>query len=813
MRCSRARFAAIVIALSLPSTAHPQQLRGDKQSFRTLATQELSRRNLENALRVAQQCLAQYPKDKECAKLAMAARDRLVLQLSTSLNNVPKENLPEIEALLTRLVEYQDSPEFRQKLSQTQEGRREIQGSAQRYVDALHSGVMQPLPKELHTYARYLPELASVEGEAVAHMALATADEAEGRGAFNEAIEALSSYDHPEVTLKLTALKERAASTLAASVDALLASKSVVDLVKAFDTFEQVGPALPKDRGLVILAQLERAAVEIVRPLVPPTSDSESQAAIARVIQTKLSDSAAARFPWEQVTGTAPGILASIRVGAPEACPGLIESGITSQVEKNLPIPLRVGTPARLSVELQDIDCTVDTQVVGEEPVNSTYIASYQQVTNPEYVQLQQQLQVAQTNLSNIRTQNALNPPANAWAGVAAGIAEGAAVAGVNNIYRKLQGTAPFLSEPVVLAYTPYRYLAVRVAKMTATFSVSDSATGFADALTIGGTAESKGDGIRAVLAADRGGLANRDPALTAPEALIAQALQSILTRVQEAAQGFGSRAMLQRAAAASRTKDGGMVAVGTILYAQDLSPSMPELAQFAASFNQVAVTPPEKLASLSVDPKAFGGPTLPTAKAAAGRAAPPARGRSARATMLESKLDAVVTISTGASEGSGFFIGNSGLVVTNAHVVEGASKIVVRTRAKETFLATVVKLSLADDLALLQVRGAAVTGLRLGDSESAEVGSDVIAVGSPLGLEGTVTRGIVSALRRLGDVPLIQIDAAINPGNSGGPLLSESGDVIGVNSMKLRPQSAEALGFAISANHVKAVFAQFLKP
>lgn len=180
---------------------------------------------------------------------------------------------------------------------------------------------------------------------------------------------------------------------------------------------------------------------------------------------------------------------------------------------------------------------------------------------------------------------------------------------------------------------------------------------------------------------------------------------------------------------------------------------------------------------------------------------------------MLNTALDAVVTISAGASGGSGFFVGTSGFVITNAHVVEGASKIIVRTRSKETFLATVMKLSLDDDLALLQVRGSSVSGLRLADSDSAEVGADVIAVGSPLGLEGTVTRGIVSALRRLGDVPLIQIDAAINPGNSGGPLLNEAGQVIGVNTLKLRPQSAEALGFAISANHVKAVFAALLKP
>ena len=91
---------------------------------------------------------------------------------------------------------------------------------------------------------------------------------------------------------------------------------------------------------------------------------------------------------------------------------------------------------------------------------------------------------------------------------------------------------------------------------------------------------------------------------------------------------------------------------------------------------------------------------------------------------------------------------------------------------------------------------------------DTVEVGHDVIAIGSPLGLEGTVTRGIVSGLRSLGRVPLVQIGATIHPGNSGGPLLDASGQVIGVNTLKLRPATAESLGFAIGVDHVKAVLA-----
>ena len=118
--------------------------------------------------------------------------------------------------------------------------------------------------------------------------------------------------------------------------------------------------------------------------------------------------------------------------------------------------------------------------------------------------------------------------------------------------------------------------------------------------------------------------------------------------------------------------------------------------------------------------------------------------------------------------------------------MLQGASKIVIKTRQQESFLATVVKLSAVDDLAPLQVRGAAQPGIPLGNSAMLEVGQDVIAIGSPLGLEGTVTRGIISGLRTLGRVPVIEIDAAINPGNSGGPLIDASGQVIGINTLKL---------------------------
>ena len=163
-------------------------------------------------------------------------------------------------------------------------------------------------------------------------------------------------------------------------------------------------------------------------------------------------------------------------------------------------------------------------------------------------------------------------------------------------------------------------------------------------------------------------------------------------------------------------------------------------------------------------------------------------------------------------STGSGFVIDPSGLIVTNAHVIEGAAAIQVRLADGKRFQGKVVGRDNRVDLALLKIEGATgLTPLPLGDSNRLRVGEFVLALGNPFGLEQSVSFGIVS---RKG-APLsvaspgfdfIQTDAAINPGNSGGPLVNVAGEVIGVNSMAARSGS---IGFAIPANLVKMLLPQ----
>jgi putative serine protease PepD len=172
---------------------------------------------------------------------------------------------------------------------------------------------------------------------------------------------------------------------------------------------------------------------------------------------------------------------------------------------------------------------------------------------------------------------------------------------------------------------------------------------------------------------------------------------------------------------------------------------------------------------------------------------------------------------------GSGFVIDKSGHVVTNYHVIEGASKVEVSFSGNDEMPATVVGADASTDIAVLRIKGAqgrALTPLDLGDSDAIKVGDGVVAIGNPFGLERTVTAGIVSALQREITAPngfaideVIQTDAAINHGNSGGPLLNAAGAVIGVNSqIESESDGNVGIGFAVPINLVKDVVSQLLE-
>ena len=157
------------------------------------------------------------------------------------------------------------------------------------------------------------------------------------------------------------------------------------------------------------------------------------------------------------------------------------------------------------------------------------------------------------------------------------------------------------------------------------------------------------------------------------------------------------------------------------------------------------------------------------------------------------------------------------GYIVTNNHVVEGASSYTVRTRSGDTYTAKLIGVDAKTDLAVLKIEATGLTPAVFGDSDQLVVGETAVAIGNPLGeLGGTVTSGIISALSR--DViidgqtmTLLQTNAAINPGNSGGGLFNSAGELIGIVNAKSSGTGIEGLGFAIPGNTVKSVVEELM--
>lgn len=161
--------------------------------------------------------------------------------------------------------------------------------------------------------------------------------------------------------------------------------------------------------------------------------------------------------------------------------------------------------------------------------------------------------------------------------------------------------------------------------------------------------------------------------------------------------------------------------------------------------------------------------------------------------------------------QGSGVIVQADGYVLTNYHVVRGARKIHVTNRQKNRYPAEIVGTDALTDLAVLKIDASGLDSLPWGDSDSLEVGAFVWAVGSPFGLEGSVSFGILSAKNRseLSDSPFqefLQTDAAVNPGNSGGPLIDASGSMIGINTAILGTQF-QGISFAIPSNVARSVY------
>jgi len=174
----------------------------------------------------------------------------------------------------------------------------------------------------------------------------------------------------------------------------------------------------------------------------------------------------------------------------------------------------------------------------------------------------------------------------------------------------------------------------------------------------------------------------------------------------------------------------------------------------------------------------------------------------------LDDLLDGVVVIATKSSTGSGFYINNAGFVITNAHVVGDYKDVKLKLRDGTSSSGIVIDKDMKADLALIKTEIKSTSKIVIGNLAGSGVGTNIISIGTPKGLDWSVSKGIVSAIREYDDIVYIQTDAAVNSGNSGGPLINlDKKEVIGVITFGLKGKSTEGLNFAVNAEQIQKSF------
>lgn len=447
--------------------------------------------------------------------------------------------------------------------------------------------------------------------------------------------------------------------------------------------------------------------------------------------------------------------------------------------------------------------CEISDSAGPVERVPSAYTAGIQQLANPDYEMAQAQLADARASLAKLTLEQALNPPVGAWAGAAAGLAKGLAEVRVSTAQRRLIETPPFLERPVSAPYSAVKRTITRTGTMRFRIRLNDADTGFTDTREASMFGELSDDEFTGVMTTDERGLRNKEAVLPQASALHALILKSDATELERSFNELLQSALLTRA----QNGDDKVKRLGSLLFAYDIGPNSSLMTPVAGIVKALSDAPLAAL--LSVNP-----PAPPARPAKPVPAVNATANKSSRVNVAATALRALVRITSSTGSGTGFLVSADGLVVSNAHVVGNATRLTARNMDGEEFLMSIVATDDRRDLALLRVVGWNAEPLRVDDTGNVSVGEDVLAVGNPLGLEGTVTRGIVSAKRRIDDVAVIQIDAAISPGSSGGPLLNEQGDVIGITSWKINSErtSAESLGFAVAAPEITKAFGARLK-
>lgn len=502
------------------------------------------------------------------------------------------------------------------------------------------------------------------------------------------------------------------------------------------------------------------------------------------------------------------GLSIGLSVRAPEECS---VQGLQLSVEAGLPsnsvvVPMTAGGQGTV---LQQIDLAVSIEIercgtvrLGEsevKPKTSSYFSGVQQLANPEFVQLESQLRSAQIEQARLQRLVAANP--NDY-----GSSIALAVTGVRvgTLSKRLRETSPYTESRVEAPYMYEEFQAGAAGFLEGEIAFSDPTdSGFSSSAPLSARYEIWKPGVRGVFPQDARGLRNQEPSLPAQELLRQSALGDLGTQVQKRIHELVPVWLAAKASVALSSKQP-FDALGylTLLRLIEVPTNDPDLAKYKEQYLTTQLLGASQLEAHRLPLKALEA-RLRKSSHVAGVSA---KRSSKDAGFLEKALKAVVVVRRGEYVGTGFLVSSSGLILTNNHVIEASGRIVVETSEGEEFLASTISQSAEKDLALIQISASQLPYLQLASEEEAHIGDEIYALGNPQGLQGTVTKGIISAKRRLGGMRFVQIDAPINPGNSGGPLLRADGQVVGINTMKIR--DAEGLNFAIAIDEAKTLFA-----
>lgn len=666
------------------------------------------------------------------------------------------------------------------------------------------------------------PSLAGLREEIAFREALQKALGSAKENAFEDAFAALASAratraSDPDLEATEQKITEAAVGTIGAVISSQIKTGSAADLQAAvftIDRYERICRLCTGRFGQLpsLQAELQGRARTLLQPYLAKNSPAATWAACALAAETAGALGSGAtpfldEFCPPGAERAAPRLGLSVRAATGCDADHLLTSAKSSMPPGVQPILVSAegagaGRDLDLVIRVELERC--GTTGIGEKDVKtetSSYVAATQQLQNPEYVKLQSQIQAVQMDQLRYQQAASANPGNIFNSTMVAALA--VQIATLNS---RLAKTPPFRELPIQQPYSYESYCTGEAS--TADGQVEVLATSSPQrtfSAPLSARREAWACGRRGVVPTDSQGFKNSEPQLPTPSELDTE-VEAEVDRQVSASIRTGIFLQLAGEAATLLRSPTPEMAVGyaALLKTWPLPQGDADLAAYAkdhlGSLLAVAERPKSQLPYLEALSSRLAGATSTSEKT-----------RSSSAGVLDRASAAVVLVRRGDREGTGFFVSPKGLLLTNAHVIAGEGKIVVQTSTGDEFLASLVRQDTVADLALLRVGSTAAPYLQLASAADATLGSDVFAVGNPEGLDGTVTKGIVSAKRKLEGILYIQTDSPLNPGNSGGPLLLADGRVIGVNTFK-RAES-EGLNFAVAIDQARISFGSELTP